>query len=98
MTALGAPPRQAIFEPLVAGPRPVGHLAGEPPASRPPVPQPLKPLRAAGLLVARKGGPRRLYQVDPQALADLRAYFDSFWDQSLAAFRDAAEQEEKPDG
>jgi hypothetical protein len=32
------------------------------------------------------------YQVDPQAVADLRAYFDSFWDQSLAAFRAAAEQ------
>jgi hypothetical protein len=37
-------------------------------------------------------------QVDPQALADLRAYFDSCWDQSLAAFRDAAEHEEKSDG
>jgi hypothetical protein len=37
-------------------------------------------------------------QADPQALADLRAYFDSFWDQSLAAFRDAAEHEEKSDG
>jgi hypothetical protein len=27
-------------------------------------------------------------------VADLRAYFDAFWDQSLAAFRDAAEQKE----
>jgi hypothetical protein len=39
-----------------------------------------------------------VYQVDPQAVADLRAYFDAFWDQSLAAFRDAAETEEKSDG
>ena len=45
-------------------------------------------------MVDRKVGTRRLYQVDPQAVADLRAYFDSFWDQSLAAFRDAAEQKE----
>jgi hypothetical protein len=25
-------------------------------------------------------------------LADLRAYFDAFWDQALAGFRDAAEE------
>jgi hypothetical protein len=31
-------------------------------------------------------------------VADLRAYFDAFWDRSLAAFRDAAEQEEGRDG
>jgi DNA-binding transcriptional ArsR family regulator len=98
MTALGDPTRQAIFERLVAGPRPVGELAGELPVSRPAVSQHLKVLKDAGLVVDRKVGTRRLYQVDPQALADLRAYFDSFWDQSLAAFRDAAEQEENPDG
>ena len=94
MTALGDPTRQAIFERLVAGPRPVGEL----PVSRPAVSQHLKVLKDAGLVVDRKVGTRRLYQVDPQALADLRAYFDAFWDQSLAAFRDAAEQEEKRDG
>jgi DNA-binding transcriptional ArsR family regulator len=98
MTALGDPTRQAIFERLVEGPRPVGELAGELPVSRPAVSQHLKVLKDAGLVVDRKAGTRRLYQVDPQALADLRAYFDAFWDQSLAAFRDAAEQEEKRDG
>jgi len=98
MTALGDPTRQAIFERLVAGPRPVGELAEGLPVSRPAVSQHLKVLKDAGLVVDRKVGTRRLYQVDPQALADLRAYFDSFWDQSLAAFRDAAEQEEKRDG
>src|SRR3954453_5197184 len=107
MTALGDPTRQAIFERLVAGPRPVGELAGELPVSRPAVSQHLKVLKDAGLVVGRKAaglgadrkvGTRRLYQVDPQALADLRAYFDSFWDQSLAAFRDTAEHEGRADG
>jgi hypothetical protein len=37
-------------------------------------------------------GTRRLYHADPRALADLRAYFDAFWDQSLAAYRDATEE------
>jgi DNA-binding transcriptional ArsR family regulator len=97
MTALGDPTRQAIFERLVSGPRPVGELADGLPVSRPAVSQHLKVLKDAGLVVDRKAGTRRLYQVDPQALADLRAYFDSFWDQSLAAFRDAAEQQKEND-
>jgi DNA-binding transcriptional ArsR family regulator len=98
MTALGDPTRQAIFERLVERPRPVGELAGELPVSRPAVSQHLKVLKDAGLVVDRKVGTRRVYQVDPQAVADLRAYFDAFWDQSLAAFRDAAEQREMDDG
>jgi len=30
--------------------------------------------------------------VEPQAIADLRAYFDSFWEQALAGFKAAADQ------
>ena len=98
MTALGDPTRQAIFERLVERERPVGELAAELPVSRPAVSQHLKVLKDAGLVIDRKVGTRRLYQVDPQAVADLRAYFDAFWDQSLAAFRDAAEAEENEHG
>src|SRR3954467_11053818 len=98
MTALGDRTRQAIFERLVAGSGPGGELLGGLPVTRPAVSQHFKVLKDAGRASDRKVGTRRLYQVDPQALADLRAYFDSFWDQSLAAFRDAAEHEEKTDG
>jgi DNA-binding transcriptional ArsR family regulator len=94
MTALGDPTRQAILERLAGGPLAVGELAAELPVTRPAVSQHLKVLKDAGLVVDRKVGTRRLYQVDPQALADLRAYFDSFWDQALAAFRTAAESQE----
>jgi DNA-binding transcriptional ArsR family regulator len=91
MTALGDPTRQAILERLAKGPVPVGELAAGLPVTRPAVSQHLKVLKDAGLVTDRKVGTRRLYQVDPQALADLRAYFDAFWDQALAGFRDAAE-------
>jgi DNA-binding transcriptional ArsR family regulator len=94
MTALGDPTRQAILERLAGGPLAVGELAAELPVTRPAVSQHLKVLKDAGLVVDHKVGTRRLYQVDPQALADLRAYFDSFWDQALAAFRTAAESQE----
>jgi DNA-binding transcriptional ArsR family regulator len=92
MAALGDGTRRAIFERLVQRPWAVGELAAELPVSRPAVSQHLKVLKDAGLLVDQQIGTRRLYRVDPQALADLRAYFDAFWDQALAGFRDAAEQ------
>ena len=92
MTALGDPTRQAILERLATGPLPVGELAEGLPVTRPAVSQHLTVLKDAGLVTDRKVGTRRLYQVDPQALADLRAYFDAFWDQALAGFRDAAER------
>jgi DNA-binding transcriptional ArsR family regulator len=94
LEALGDGTRRSIFEALKAGPRSVGELAEGLPVSRPAVSQHLRVLKDAGLVVDRRVGTRRFYQVDPQAVADLRAYFDSFWDQSLAAFRDAAEQKE----
>src|SRR3954454_9735454 len=97
MTALGDPTRQAILERLVDGARPVGGPAAALPVTRPAVSQHLKVLKDAGLVTDRQEGTRRLYQADPQALADLRAHFDSFWDQSLAAFRTAAEQPEDRD-
>ena len=51
-----------------------------------------KVLKSAGLVTDRAVGTRRVYTVDPEALAMVREYFDLFWKQSLAAFRNAAEQ------
>ena len=91
MDALGDPTRRAIFERLGAGPRAVGELADELPVSRPAVSQHLKVLKDAGLVVDRAEGTRRIYQLDPQGVGALRAYFDSFWLQALTAFKDAVE-------
>ena len=40
----------------------------------------------------RREGSRRLYRVDPRGVGAMRAYFDRFWHEALAAFEDAAEQ------
>src|SRR5689334_19246858 len=96
MSVLAEPIRQAIFDRLADGPRPVGELAAELPVSRPAVSQHLKVLKDVGLVVDRKAGTRRLYQVDPDGLAALRAHLDGFWERSLAAFSDRT-REEKPD-
>jgi DNA-binding transcriptional ArsR family regulator len=91
-TALGDPTRRAIFERLAAHPRAVGELAADLPVSRPAVSQHLKVLKEAGLVVDRPAGNRRIYQVDPDGVATLRAQLDRFWTDALAAYKAAAEQ------
>ena len=93
MTALGDPTRQAIFDRLSYGPRPVGELAAELPVSRPAVSQHLKVLKDVGLVLDRQEGTRRLYQVDTAGLAVLRTYLDQFWERSLASFASAAREQ-----
>jgi DNA-binding transcriptional ArsR family regulator len=90
--ALGDPTRRAIFELLADGPLAVGELANRVPVSRPAVSQHLAVLKEAGLVADRQHGTRRLYQVDPDGVGALRAYFDRFWDRSLAAFKAAVEE------
>jgi len=92
LTALGDPTRQAIFERLSHGPLAVGQLAGALPVSRPAVSQHLKVLKDVGLVFDRQMGTRRLYQVDPDGLAQLRAHLDAFWARSLAAFAQRAQE------
>jgi DNA-binding transcriptional ArsR family regulator len=95
LTALGDPTRRAIFERLASRPRAVGELAGELPVSRPAVSQHLRVLKDARLVVDRREGTRRIYQVDRDGLAELRGYLDHFWDQTLAAYKTAVEQQVK---
>ena len=95
LAALADPTRRAVFERLRGGPRPVGELARGLPVSRPAVSQHLRVLKEAGLVTERKEGTRRLYQVDPGGLETLRAYFEEFWTDALAAFKEAADDEQR---
>ena len=92
MDALGDPTRRAIFERLKDGARAVGELAEEFPVSRPAVSQHLKVLKGAGLVRDSRDGTRRLYQLDPEGLDELRSYLETFWRTGLADFKAAAEQ------
>ena len=70
----------------------MGELARELPVSRPAVSQHLKILKDAGLVIDRRAGSRRIYQLDPEGVGALRAYLDRFWSQALTAFKAAVEQ------
>ena len=95
MSALGDATRRAIFELLAEGPRAVGEIAKELPVTRPAVSQHLKVLKEAGLVIDRQDGTRRLYQLNPDGVAALRAYFDRFWNRALTAFKEAVEKEDQ---
>ena len=92
LNALADPTRRQVFELLRRGPRPVGELAGELPVSRPAVSQHLKVLKDAGLVREQRDGTRRLYAPNGDGLAALRDYLDGYWDEALAAFKQAAEE------
>ncbi len=91
LDALGDATRMAIFQKLSAGPIAVNELARTLPVTRPAVSQHLRVLKNAGLVMDRKAGTRRLYQLNPEGVARLRAHFDQMWTSALSAFQQAAE-------
>jgi DNA-binding transcriptional ArsR family regulator len=92
IAALADPTRRRVFERLRSGPRPVGEIARGLPVSRPAVSQHLRVLKEAGLVRERREGTRNFYSVDGEGLAEVREYFEEFWDEALAAFKEAAEK------
>ena len=94
IAALADPTRRAVFERLRRGPRPVVEIARGLPVSRPAVSQHLRVLKEAGLVRERREGTRNFYSVDGDGLVELREYFEGFWEDALAAFKEAAEKGE----
>jgi DNA-binding transcriptional ArsR family regulator len=95
LQALGDPTRRSVLEELRDGPRAVGEIAARLPVSRPAVSQHLRVLKEAGLVTERQNGTRRLYRVDPDGLAEEREYQEVFWEEALANYKAADEQEER---
>lgn len=93
IAALADPTRRAVFESLRGGPKPVAEIARGLPVSRPAVSQHLRVLREAGLVRGRREGTRHFYSVDGDGLAEVREYFEEFWQEALDAFKAAAEAE-----
>jgi DNA-binding transcriptional ArsR family regulator len=90
--ALGDPTRRAIVERLSERPRAVGELADELPVSRPAVSQHLKVLKQAGLVTEQSAGTRRIYRLNPTAVAALRDQLDTFWSRALTGYADVVER------
>jgi DNA-binding transcriptional ArsR family regulator len=93
LDALGDPTRRLVFKRLRNRDRSVRDIAEGMDVSRPAVSQHLKVLKAAGLVVVRAEGTRRLYGIDPRGIEAVRDWLNGFWDETLMAFKKAAEGE-----
>jgi DNA-binding transcriptional ArsR family regulator len=89
--ALADSTRLAIVASLADGPRAVGELAAGLPVSRSAVSQHLKILKDAGLVDDVAVGTRRIYRLNPVALAALRDQLDTYWRRALTRYADAVE-------
>jgi DNA-binding transcriptional ArsR family regulator len=91
-SALADGTRRAIVSRLADGPQAVGQLAAQLPVTRSAVSQHLKILKNAGLVSEHTAGTRRIYQLNPTAVAALRDQLDTFWQRALASYVEVAEQ------
>ena len=88
--ALADGTRLAIVARLADGPLAVGKLAAGLPVSRSAVSQHLKILKDAGLVEDVAAGTRRIYRLNPVALAALRDQLDTYWRRALAGYAETA--------
>jgi DNA-binding transcriptional ArsR family regulator len=91
--AIADPIRRRVLELVRDRELPAGELAAQFDVSRPAVSRHLRVLREAGLVRERRRGKQRLYRADPEPLAELRRWLDSYWAGRLSALRTLAEKE-----
>src|ERR1700722_3504744 len=91
LNALADPTRLAVFERLSKGPAAVHEIAKGFPVSRAAVSQHLRVLKDANLVFARQAGNQRIYQLNPDGIESIRAYFDQFWGHALDSFKSVIE-------
>jgi DNA-binding transcriptional ArsR family regulator len=89
--ALADGTRRAIVARLADGPQAVGQLAAGLPVTRSAVSQHLKILKDAGLVDDVAVGTRRIYRLNPAALAALRDQLDTYWQRALTRYADVVE-------
>jgi DNA-binding transcriptional ArsR family regulator/uncharacterized protein YndB with AHSA1/START domain len=88
--AFSDPTRRQLLERLRAGPCSVSELVDSVAVSQSAVSQHLRVLRDARLVQVRRQGQQRIYSLDPEGLAELRIYLESFWEHVLGAYQEAA--------
>lgn len=93
LDALGDPTRRAVLKRLRGGGLSVGEIAEGMKVTRPAVSQHLQVLKAARLVTVHAVGTRRVYAIDGSGIRTLRDWFDGFWNETLMAFKEAAERE-----
>jgi DNA-binding transcriptional ArsR family regulator len=89
--ALAHPVRRELLRLCTGRERSAGELGERLKLRQPATSQHLRVLRDAGLVTVRADGNRRLYRVDFERLAEIRAALDQLWGSRLPALKRAAE-------
>src|SRR6266705_2264213 len=95
LRAIAEPHRREILRLVWDAELSAGEIASHFEVTRPAVSQHLTVLKEAGLVAERRDGTRRLYRARPEGLAELRAFLEGFWEDSLERLKLAAEQEQR---
>jgi len=93
--ALSDPSRRRILRLLAAGELPLHRIEEHFRISRPAVLKHIRVLRDSGLVDVRREGRRTIHRLRPRPLRRVRdwmAYFDAFWDDSLARLKRQVEE------
>ena len=95
-SALSDPTRQRIVEMLTGGPLTAGEIAGQFPLSPQGISQHLKKLREARQVRVRPLAQQRIYELDPDGVAELSEWIGrirSFWSAKLDTLEDVLAKE-----
>ena len=90
LKALAHEQRRALLALLMDGERPAGELAEAAGLRQPTASQHLKVLRDADLVIVEARGNQRLYRVNFERVAEVRAGLDAFWSAPLDRLARAA--------
>jgi DNA-binding transcriptional ArsR family regulator len=96
---LAEPTRRRILDQLRDRPRTVGDLVAQLNVSQPSVSKHLRVLRDAGVVQARKDAQRRIYELRPEALAEVLAWVEPYrrlWAGRLDALERHLDSKERP--
>ena len=96
--ALALPRRREILRLVRDDERSVGEIAEHFDVSRPAISQHLRVLKDAGLVTERRDGTRRLYQLDPDGLAEMREFLDELWGDGLVRLKHTVEWDLRREG
>ena len=94
--ALADGTRRTIVARLADRPMAVGELADGLPITRSAVSQHLRILKDAGLVSDAASGTRRIYRLNPVAVAALRDQLDTYWQRELVGYADEINNDARP--
>jgi DNA-binding transcriptional ArsR family regulator len=95
LRAIADPIRRQILRLIWREERTAGDIGAQFDVSQPAISQHLKVLRDTGLVAVRREGTRRYYRANRAAMAAVRALLEDFWDERLAALKQAVEAEQR---